>query len=52
MITWNPIAIYVGLLAHNATGPSDVVHTPFQVDLSISYDRVQEIRKKIGNHIC
>ena len=47
-----PIAIYAGLLVHNATGSADLVDALFQLGLSISYDRVQEIRKKFGDQIC
>ena len=47
-----PIAIYVELLVCNATGSADLVHALLKRWLPISYDRVQEIRKKFGNQIC
>ena len=47
-----PIGIYVGFLVNNAKGSADLVHALFQLCLSTSYDRVQEIRKKSGNQIC
>ena len=46
------IAIYAGLLVCNATGSVDLVHALLKRWLAISYDRVQEIRKKFGNQIC
>ena len=47
-----PTATYVGLFVHNATGSADLVYSLFQPGLSISNDRVQEIRMKFGNQIC
>ena len=47
-----PIPIYVGLMVHNATGSADLVDALVQLGLSISYDRVQEVRKRLGNQIC
>ena len=47
-----PIAVYVRLLVCNETGSADLVHALLKRWLVISYDRVQEIRKKFGTQIC
>ena len=47
-----PVAVYIGLMVHNATGSSDLVDALFNLGVSISYDRVQEIRKRLGDQIC
>ena len=47
-----PVAVYVGLMVHNATGSEALVDALFRLGLSISYDRVQEIRKILGDQIC
>ena len=47
-----PIAVYVVLLVHNLTGSSDLVDALFRLGLSISNDRVHQIRKSFGDQIC
>ena len=47
-----PIAVYVGLLVHDLTGSQTLIDDLFRLGLSISYDRVQEIRKSLAEQIC
>ena len=47
-----PVAVYVGLMIHNSTGSEALVNAMFRLGLSISYDRLQEIRKSFGDQIC
>ena len=47
-----PTIVYVGLLVHNLTGSSLLVDALFRLGLTISYDRVQQIRKSVGDQIC
>ena len=47
-----PVAVYVGLLVHNLTGSEKLIETLFRLGLSISYDRVQEIREVLAEQIC
>ena len=39
-------------MVHIATGSSDLVDALFNLGVSISYNRVQEIRKRLGDQIC
>ena len=47
-----PIVVYVGLLVHNLTGSAALVDALFRLGLSVSYDRVQQIRKSLADQVC
>ena len=47
-----PVAVYVGLLVHDLTGSQTHIDELFRLGLSVSYDRVQDIRRSLAEQIC
>ena len=47
-----PVPVYVGLLVHDLTGSQTLIDDLFRLGLSVSYDRVQEIRRSLAEQIC
>ena len=47
-----PVAVYVGLLVHDLTASQMLIDDLFRLALSVSYDRVHEIRRSLAEQIC